>query len=106
MRSAIRVAGLFHADAQPHQAVTVGRGAAGAVQVIGRGQAGRPRPAIADLKEIERIDEGAHLRAAELRAKDKGKQSARPGEITRPEFMAGAAIERRMQHGLHLRLRG
>jgi hypothetical protein len=101
-----QIAGLFHADAEPHQTISVRRGTARVIQIVSDGQICRPRPAITSFKQFECIDKGAFLSIAQSLAKDEGKQTTGSRKIALSQFVSGAAFKRRVQHGLHFGLRG
>src|SRR5258708_37840129 len=78
----------------------------GSLKAIGDRQAGDSAPAIADFEEFEGVDELFNLVFGEPFAEDDREDTRRSGEVSLPEFMAGAGAKRGMEDLLDLRTLG
>ncbi len=97
---------VFEADGQAHQAALVrpaSRRAHG-LHVVGHGQAHRAAPGIADLEELQGVDEGIDLSGGVARIEHHAEQPGGGGAVALPVRMAGAAGQRRVEHLRHLGL--
>lgn len=92
------VGGGFEADVQANDAVVVGRPAGKTAEVVSNSKTGYPAPTVADFEEFERIDEGVDLLLCGAGFENHGKDAGRAEEVALPEIVAGARVERGVQH--------
>mmetsp|Transcript_6994 Transcript_6994/g.29706 ORF Transcript_6994/g.29706 Transcript_6994/m.29706 type:complete len:373 (-) Transcript_6994:515-1633(-) len=85
----LQVGHLLQPNREAHQGGTVEgqQQVAAAAHVVGHGQAHRPGPGVADAKQLQRIDEGVHLRRTILRAEHRREQTGGTTAANRPPML-------------------
>src|SRR4051794_20822277 len=101
-----KVPHVLQTDVQPDKPVAVVRTILIPAKIVCDSEAGHTRPTVADLEQLERVDEAKHLLFRKLSLKDDRENSCRSGEIPLPELVPRAGFESRMQHKLYLRTFG
>src|SRR5262249_14535379 len=72
------------------------------MEIVSHSETGYSGPTVANLEQLEFIDESLHLLLGKGLPKDDGEQASRSGEIAFPELVSGTRGERRMQYQFDL----